>query len=223
MASVALVMEKNLKEEPFLFEALTRKLINYGSLANELKPTIEKELGKEVKIAAIIMALRRLSEKNFSRKKRTTFQPKSELNIKTGLFDITFFRSTELVKKIPSAYSIVSFEEGGFLNIIQGSYEVNIISNEIYSEKIMSLFKGEKILNTEKNLVAVSMKFTKEFFYTPGIISSIISELAWHNINVFEAISTMTEFTVIVKKKDLLRTYETLDKLLSPTTKKEKK
>lgn len=214
MASIALIAEKKLKEEPFLLEALSRKLINYGSLAEEMQEGIEKELGKKVKKTALIMALRRISEKNFEKAKKKEFRLKTELNIKTSLSDLTFIKSNYLVKELPSIYKMIDFDKGDFLNIIHGSYEVNIITNEKYIEKIKKKFEAEKLENSEMDLIAVSMKFGKEFFYTPGVISPILSELAWHNINVYEAISTMTELTVLVKKKDFIRAYEILEEML---------
>ena len=47
-----------------------KELISHGNLAEQLKPGIEKELGKKVKESAIVMALRRYQEdlQGFDRK-----------------------------------------------------------------------------------------------------------------------------------------------------------
>lgn len=38
--------------------------------------------------------------------------------------------------------------------------------------------------------------------------------MAWENINIFEIVSTNTELTVILRKKDAMKAYEALDKLV---------
>ena len=56
------MVKKLVSENTFLLEAISKDLISYGNLAEQLKPEIEKELGKKVKEAAIVMALRRYAE-----------------------------------------------------------------------------------------------------------------------------------------------------------------
>ena len=62
MVTISHLVKKKIEDKPFLQEALRRKLINYGALADELKPEIEKELQKKVKHSAVMMALRRLAD-----------------------------------------------------------------------------------------------------------------------------------------------------------------
>ena len=71
MVTAAHIVKKLVQEKPFYQEALSRGIINNAALAEELLPDIEKELGKKVKLYAVIMAIRRLSEelqKNFAAK-----------------------------------------------------------------------------------------------------------------------------------------------------------
>jgi aspartokinase len=111
-------------------------------------------------------------------------------------------------------YDIVDFEKGDILNIIQGNFEVSIITNERNKKKFLELLKNEKIQNIEENLVSLSMTFSKDFLYTPGVIFNIIRNIAWNNINIFEIVSTNTELTFILHKKDAMKGYNALDKLI---------
>ncbi|MBI4043489.1 MAG: ACT domain-containing protein [Candidatus Diapherotrites archaeon] len=215
MSSVARVVERNLESEPFLKEALARKIINYGALAVELKQGVEREVGKPVRVPTIAMALHRLAEKHRATRKSFRVGLKSELNMKTGLVDVTLARSPSLINRVRELYGIVDFKQGDFLNIIWGMYEVGIILNDHHLEDARKILAREEIINTEQDMTAVFMRFGKEFFYTPGGLSRITTELAWHGINVYEAISTMTEFTILVKKKNLTRTFEVLDALFA--------
>ena len=63
MVTVAHLVEKIIERRPFLEEAVARGIVNYAALAEELKPEIDKEMKKDTKPSAIMMAIRRLSEK----------------------------------------------------------------------------------------------------------------------------------------------------------------
>ena len=54
-----------------------------------------------------------------------------------------------------------------------------------------------------------------DFLHTPGIIFNAVRKLAWDNINIFEIVSTMTELTFILNKKDSMKAYEVLQELVS--------
>jgi hypothetical protein len=183
-------------------------------LAEKLKPEIEKELEKKVKLSAVVMALRRHSEELKSKNKPLKFDFSSEIIMKTNICDIAVVKSPILLSKLKELQSIVSYEKGDTLNIIHGTAEISIITNQKYKEKVLKLFKNEKIINIEENLVALSLRFSKEFFYTPGIISSIIRKLAWEGVNIFEIVSTFTELTIITGKKDAVKGYNALDSMM---------
>ena len=78
----------------------------------------------------------------------------------------------------------------------------------------MKFLKGEKIINKESNLVALTMRFADDFIHTPGVIFTIIRKLAWENINIFEVVSTLSEMTLILRKADSIKAYEALQRLV---------
>jgi len=109
---------------------------------------------------------------------------------------------------------VVNFENGDTLNIIYGRWEVSIIANERYREKMFELFKTEKVLNVKKELLSLTLTFSQEYFYTPGVMFKILRNFSWENINIFEIISTDTELTFIVDKDDAIKAYSVLEKLV---------
>jgi aspartokinase len=216
MVTVSHLARKLLENKPFLLEGLSRGIISYGNLADELKPKIEKELGRKVKDAAIVMSLRRyaeeLSKKSSAAKK---FNFSGELMIKTNICDFNVVKTPHLLSKLKLLYSLVDLERGDFLNIILGNNEVSIAINEKHETKVARFLKDEKVLNKESNLVALTIIFSDDFIHTPGIVFQIVRRLAWDNINIFEIISTLTELTFIISKKDSMRAYEVLEKIVS--------
>jgi len=214
MVTVSHIVKKILQNKPFVLEGLSRGIISHGNLAEELKTKIEKELGKEVNYPAIIMSLRRysseLEEKSVPMKK---FDFSGEMMMKTNITDINVIKTTKLLNRIKSFYSIADIGRGDLLNIIVGNNEVSIVISQRYEKRILKLLKGEKITSRESDLVALSIMFKGDFIHTPGIIFQSVRKLAWENINIYEIISTMTELTFIISKKDSMKAYEVLQEL----------
>lgn len=213
MVSIAHLVKRYLDARPFLQEAVSRGIVNFGALAEEMLPFIQQELGKEVKHAAVMMAIRRYGEQ-VKKQEAWQFNFESEINMKTGLCDIAVVKSNTWPEKMKKIYALVDFEKGDILNIIHGNYEVSIIANEKYLEKIKDILAGEKIIHIEKSLVSVALRYSTDFLYTPGVLFTITRALAWNNINLFEIISTYTELNFIVSKKDAMRTYEVLQEVI---------
>ena len=109
----------------------------------------------------------------------------------------------------------MNFERGDTLNVIMGSNEVSIMINERYIDKLTRFLAGEKTVNKETSLVALAIIFSgEEFFYTPGVIFNAVSRMAWNNINIYEIVSTMTELTFILNKKDSMKAYDILQEMV---------
>lgn len=214
MVTISHVVQKLVNDRVFIQEPMSKGIISYGSLAEQLQPEIEEELGKEVKTHAIVMALRRYADQLIQKHKTISFDYSSEIILKTDICDIAVLRSPTLLNKLKQLYDIVDFEKGDILNIIHGRYEVSIVTNERYRERLLDFLKREKILNVEKDLVALTLTFSKDFLYTPGIIFNIVRNIAWENINIFEIVSTNTELTFIQNKKDVVKAYKALEKLV---------
>ncbi len=216
MVTVSHLVKKLVSENSFLLEAMSKDLISYGGLAEQLKPNIEQELGKKVKESAIIMALRRYAEELQSYdKKLKKFKFHGEILMRTNIMDFNVIKSSNLLNKIKNIYNIVDFSKGDTLNIILGGNEISIVTNEKYKEKLSNFLRGEKILNKEFDLVALTIVFEgKDFLKTPGTIFTAIRKLAWEQINIFEIVSTMTELTFILSKKDSMRAYNVLQELV---------
>ena len=146
--------------------------------------------------------------------KKITFDYSSEIILKTDICDISVLRSPLLFTKLKKIYDIVDFEKGDLLNLIHGKSEVSIVTNERYRAKLLDFLKDQKILNVEKDLVSLSLTYPKEFFNTPGVIFNVVRNIAWENINIFEIVSTNSELTFIISKKEAIKSYKALEKLV---------
>ncbi len=213
--SVSKIVKKLSKEQPFLLEALQRGIIHFGNLAAEFKPKIESILGKKVTESAIIMALRRYSTEIQSKTGIGSQQKLDcEITIKTNLCDFNIEKTTHLLQGLKTLYEVVDPDRGDFLNITIGNHEISIVTSQKHHDKIKKYLQGEKILNKQMDLVALTIVFHGDFFHTPGITYQVLQALAWQHINFFEIISTLSELTIVIEKKDSIKSYEVLHELI---------
>jgi len=214
MVTISHVVQKLVDKRIFIQESMSKNIISYASLAKQLQPEIEQELEKPVKRHAIEMALRRYADQIQKKHKSISFNYSSDIIMKTQICDISVLRTPSFLKKLKNLYDFVELEKGDLLNIIHGSNEVSIVTNERFKQKFLDILENENIVNVEEQLVSLTMTFSKDFLYTPGVIFNIIRNIAWENINIFELISTNTELTFIIHKNHAVDGYKALEKLI---------
>ncbi len=209
MVTISHVVQDVLKRQVLIQEAINHDIVSFNKLAHMLKPQIEQELGKTVKQSAIVMALRR-SSNSFSKVSSKPIFSYSIETIKTDISYIVLEESSSLLSQLEKLYRIIDFKKGGILNIIQGNYEIAIMINSKYKEKVLDILSEEKVLETIDDLVSISLTYSKNFLFTPGILYDVSRFLAWENINAIDIILTKTELSLLIDKKDLMRCYRTL-------------
>jgi len=219
MTTISQVVKDILNRQIFLQEAINNEIVSFNKLAEHLKPKIESELGKPVKHAAVVMALRRHAEKTSTLMQKPKFNYFIE-TIKTDICYVSLEGTPDLLDKIQTLYSIIDFKKGGFLNIIQGNYEIAILTNKKHKEELLELLHEEKVLEIVDDLVSLSLTYSKEFLHIPGVIYDVVRLLAWENINIIDIILTSTEMSIIINKKDLMRCYEILGRFAENASEK---
>jgi hypothetical protein len=210
VTTISSIVEQSIREKPFLEDALVRGIINYSSLAEEMVNEIAKIKGvkpEEISSSAIMMALRRSSDrlkKKFqaSLKDKITFE-NTDLRIIYDLFEITVRREPQIMKKIESLYQLIDFPGGDFLTITHGMYEITIISNKRYKERIKSIFETDEIIAMFPELASLSIKIPESAINLEGLFYMITKSLFMEGISIFELVSTYTEMIIILKDYDI--------------------
>jgi hypothetical protein len=219
MPTISSATKAAIDSKPLLYEALSQGIVSFSNLAEKIRPELEKELGEDIDLPAVIMALRRYSDRMKPMEDRKIpFNFNTEIIMKTGIMDLTLVKTPSLMQKMKRLYNLPDYDKGETLNIIQGNYEITLVINEKYKSQIIDILKAEKILNREVGLVSFTMSFSKDFLYSPGIIAMVTRKLAWDNINLFEVISTMTEVIIILNSRDAVRAYSSLQSLIEDRT-----
>jgi len=216
MVTVSHIVQKLVSERIYLHEALSKGIASYGAVAKNLKPMIDKELGKDTKHSAIVTALRRYADKINTKFRDISFDTRqSEVNMKTHIIDINVVKTQDLLNKLYRFYDLMNFEGGDILHIIYGRTHVAIVTNERNKTKILNLLQNQKIKKIEEDLVALSFTVGKERIEKPGVLFQLTRNLAWEDINIIEIISIDVEVTFIINKKDANRAYNSLERLIT--------
>jgi aspartokinase len=215
MVTTSHITKKLLKDKLFIQEALAKGLVNIGALAEYLQPDIERELGTKTKLAAISMSIRRFVEQNEEFIHKIQLSRKSNLLIKSNLYKISVLKSPNIYKKLIKLYEEVDFNQNDTLNIIQGNYEILIITNDQYKERFLEILKDETIKKTKENISSISIKIPQENIEHPGFYFAITKTFANENISILDIVNTETEATFLLEDKDISKTYDLLKKEIS--------
>jgi len=217
MVTISHVVNKLVNDKIYLYEAISKRIASYGSVARQLKPEIEKEMGREVEHSAIVTALRRFADKIDVKYKDIVFNSRyAEVNLKTHIIDINVLKTQALFDKLKRFYDVVDFERGDILHVIYGRTHVAIVTNERYKDQILKLLQNQKIKKIEEDLVALNFTVGKARIDKPGVLFQITRSLAWENVNIIEIISVDLDVAFIVDKKDAVKGYNALERLICP-------
>jgi len=200
MKTISACVQELLIQQPFLEEAISRRIINYSALSEELQPTISKMLHKEVKAGAIMMALRRYEppkQLRGSKALKQGLKRLGDITVRSQLMDFTFQNSNSLIHQHAQVLELINPK--AFYAFSRGIYESNIVVSNSEIDLILEKFKHETLLGNQDSLSAISIRLPENNSEISGLYYHIFKRFAWEGIALYEVISTTNEFTVLVK------------------------
>ncbi|AWM13768.1 aspartate kinase [Flavobacterium sp. NRK F10] len=206
MKTISSVVENYIKSKPFLLNSLSQGIINLTSLARVMMPELEKELGKDVKQGAVVMALKRLSEEldfKINLKISKVLRNLGEITVRSSLVDYAFAISETLLENQVKLISEINKNQDIFYTSSRGVNETNIIISRAVADLVDNIFKNEKQTHKIENLSSISVKLPQENVSVPGVYYYIFQRLAWEGVVIHEVISTTNEFTIIVRDEQI--------------------
>jgi DNA-binding transcriptional ArsR family regulator len=211
MISAAEIVENLVKASPLLEDGLARGIISYSALARDLRPQIEEKLLKSVGRGAIVMALKRTSNK-LKTKRKVTQQVinLSGITARSNLAELTYLNSDTIIEKHKKVFLASEKRKDIFCNLSQGVRETMLIVGEEILAEMEKIFADERLVAKIKNLSSITILLTKETVSTPGVYYSILKLLAWNEINIIDVISTYSELTIILSNNDIDRAFSIL-------------
>ena len=202
MKTIANCVEEILISQPFLEDALTRNILNFSALAEELREPISKMLRKTVKSGAIMMALRRYSPpKEMANKIKLNKVLKNlgDITVRSCLSDYTFKNSRSLVHGHSKMLEVIKEDPHVFYTFTRGVHESNVLITTALKQHIEESYKDEICTTVQDNLSAITIGLPKENTKIAGLYYQFFKRLAWEGIALYEVVSTTNEFTILVE------------------------
>ena len=213
MVTVSNITHKLIEDNLLLHETINLGIINYTSLAKYLKPEVEKLYRNKVKLSAITRAIQRYAEINHEKQKLFKFFSFKGIKLDSNIIYVVVHESSKTFDKIQRIYQEIDFQEGGVFNILQGNHEIEIITKREYKDTILDFLSDESITHVVEDHDAITLTYSKDYSFTPGLIYCISRNIAIENINVLTWLHTPQELTLIVHDNDAMRCYNILGKM----------
>jgi aspartokinase len=216
MITVPEVTEKIIKRSAFLEEAMAMDIINLSSLARIIKPDIQKELFKDIKDGAIVMALKRIQPKLKVKTKLSTdlYKQLEDLAIKSNLCSFTFANSRTINDSIDKIISKLRSNKNQFITITQGMFESSIILSQKYIETVEQIFSEETVVNKSFDLASITIRLASDNVNSPGVYYKILKSIAWNNLNIIDIVSTANELSLLFDDKDIELAFTIIKRLM---------
>ena len=206
MKTIATCVEEILISQPFLEDALTRNILNYSALSEELRDPISKMLRKPVKSGAIMMALRRYSppkEMANKIKLNKVLQNLGDITVRSDLSDYTFKNSSSLIQGHLKMLEVLKEDPHIFYTFTRGVHESNVLITTALKSQIEDCYKNEICITMQDHLSAITIGLPQENTKIAGLYYQFFKRLAWEGISLYEVVSTTDEFTILVEDENV--------------------
>ena len=204
--TVSQAVESIIIKRPFILEAMVNDLINISSLARMIHQDVEEEVGKQVKIGAIVMAIIRMpntAQVVFEKSLLDLLASLGDVIVRSDLIDFTYSNSPTLMQNQAKMLEAIDHNEKYFYSFSKGIYETTIVASNALTGQIQSFFNTETLVMQREDLAAVSVMLPTKNLDVRGVYYHILKLLAWNGINIIEVISTSHEITLVTGKKDI--------------------
>jgi len=200
---------KTIDEHPCIRTDMTRGLINTRALARYLI----KKRKITASVDAVMSAIRRYDLKPYEKIYENALKIMAKtatISTKSPLANISLTKDTEIQGLLPKLFSLINYNRGDALRIIQANGSIKILVDEKNLKTIQEFFPKKKVLRIDTHIAEVNVHMHPDAIYIPGVLAVAANELAINNINLLEAMSCFPEWLWFVDEKDLLEAYDIL-------------
>lgn len=215
MIKVSQAIEQIVQKDGFVKEAMQRGILNVSAYAKLIHSEVEERTMKPIASGTIVVSLLRVMKKVTQNVSFTPYVTIASFSVTSALAEVTFDKTNQNQEKLNSLNE--TFAGSDFFTVTEGLHEITIVCGLDTKYSILQHFiSPPKIIIDD--LVAVSVRFSESYMNTPNTIYSLVGILANQHINLIEIVSTYTELSFIIEKKELDQTIDALDKYMNSPT-----
>ncbi len=212
MADTSEVVRRLIESDGAIRSGLGRGLINQRSLARYIQNSAGAE-GRDFSVDAIIGAIRRypIDQSVASHQHIGTLLRK--LTMKNKIADVAISNVPEIPAALGKFAAQVDYGRGETFRIVAGVESIRVVLDEKNLHRLATTVPKKDVRQTVTNLAEIIVSLAEVAEKTPGIVSTVTTELAMNGINMIEFMSCVPELIIVVDEKDALRSYASLEKL----------
>jgi aspartokinase len=214
MESVQHAVRQELMKRPVLVDLLDEGVLNISAIAAKISAQIAKEAGREVKLSAISMAIRRYTEAAPAKRVRWRFPKNLELSTKSQVYEIAIEKTPEIPALLKRLYKSVKRDKGEFLSLVEGTYECMIFTNQWKKQQVREALHGQRITSELDNLAYVTVNWQKGVKDIPGVYYRITRALAFRGISIQSFHTIGAEMMIFFKEDVFTDAYQTIAEVL---------
>ena len=207
--NINILLQNFFNRNPDIKKVSAKKIVNRRALA---KYIIEEEKLNKNMFEALITALRRFEIKPEKKESLNLFK-EIKVSTKDNLSIIYIEKSEEVLKSISKVINLINFNKNETLKIVQGNLSIKIFIDDFNVKKIKEMFSNKDIISIYNKISELNLIFPEDAPKTTGVIAYITSELSINDINIVEIITGRPELIVYINESDLLKAYETVQRL----------
>ncbi len=211
MIKISEVVKEIVSENTHLSFGLGNGLFNLSQLAKFLQPMVEVRLQKPVKSSAILMNLSRLQRQRQFKRKKFQEMVIENITIQSNLVTMTFYKNDNTEKEIDAFHQAIR-ERNGYFGFMEGMNEYTIVFEQRLGRELLGKYIKELPKYENDTIAALVIKYPKSYATQAGFLYSVLRALALQNINVIEAASTYSEFTIYIDKVDIQLAFDVLER-----------
>ena len=214
MKTITTCVHDIIRHQPFLDDAIARDIVNFSGLAEDLRPEIEKEMRKPVKVGSIIMALRRYAPKR-TKINMNSLRELGDIIVRSGITEYTFLNSKTIIANKSRLLDAVKDQTGVYLNYSSNYQESNILVSSSLTDLVEDYFKNEVRVTIKEDLSSITIALPKNSSQSVGLYFYIFKLLAYEGIPVFEMISTSNYFALFLEREYVNKAFLLLNEIKS--------
>ncbi|MEB3851955.1 MAG: ACT domain-containing protein [Desulfurococcales archaeon] len=209
--SVASLVRRIVERDPCAWYCLGEGIANLSAMARVIAARIRDETGVEPSIAAVKMALSRLS------RARSKGRMLEDIARVIGGSTIVI-QDRVAVATIPREELPRLLEEAGdllrarFFQVTQSLRVATIVLSEEDLPRLRSVYPDADVIEGQAAIVLIS---PEEIVETPGVVALITNYLAYHGINITQIISCSLDTIIVLDSRDVSRAFTALHQLIS--------
>lgn len=212
MITISQAIEDILTHDDVALAAARSGWLNLSSYARSIRSQVQEILQKDASEASIVTALSRLVASLPKLPADTTPNATQSLSVHANLEGITYERSREVSGRIREIYRQIDSDNKTYLTVTQGINEITIVAEAQVAQTFRENLASAHKIYDKTNLVGITIKFESTNLEVPNLIFARTRRLAYRNINIIEIVSTATELTYMIEKKDLATALAQLQK-----------